>query len=59
MDSLIRIGALWACFAAAALAQTPAMKPGVTVWIYETGEEMRELPILVDGQTPSISADFA
>ncbi len=39
-------------------AQSPALKPGVTVWLYETGEEMRELPVLVDGQTPNISADF-
>ncbi|MES2440001.1 MAG: family 16 glycoside hydrolase [Verrucomicrobiota bacterium] len=60
MDSLIRIGTIiTCCFAgASALAQTPALKPGVTVWLYETGEEMRELPVLVDGQTPSISADF-
>lgn len=43
---------------AAASAQTPALKPGVTVWLYETGEEMRELPILVDGQTPTVSEDF-
>ncbi|MDB6076477.1 MAG: hypothetical protein JWO82_224 [Akkermansiaceae bacterium] len=40
-------------------AQVKAMKPGVTVWLYETGEEMRELPILVDGQTPNVSDDFA
>ncbi|MBB5353604.1 hypothetical protein HNR46_003865 [Haloferula luteola] len=40
------------------MGQNPAMKPGVTVWLYETGEEMRELPILVDGQTPTVSADF-
>ena len=40
-------------------AQSPALKPGVTVWLYETGEEMRELPMLVDGQTPNISDDFA
>lgn len=39
-------------------AQVPALKQGVTVWVYEIGEEMRELPILVDGQTPTVSADF-
>ncbi len=58
MDSLIRIVTGWICLAMAALAQTPALKPGVTAWLYEIGEEMRELPILVDGQTPSVSADF-
>jgi len=59
MDSLIRFGAILACCFAGAVAQTtPAMKPGVTVWVYETGEEMRELPVLVDGQTPNVSADF-
>lgn len=54
------------CWAAASVAasvslsaQTPALKPGVTVWVYEIGEEMRELPILVDGQTPNVSNDFA
>ncbi|WP_193210783.1 family 16 glycoside hydrolase [Luteolibacter marinus] len=41
-----------------ARAQGPALKPGVTVWLYETGEDMRELPVLVDGQTPTVSADF-
>jgi hypothetical protein len=40
-------------------AQSPALKPGVTVWLYEIGEEMRELPVLVDGQTPNVSNDFA
>jgi hypothetical protein len=40
-------------------AQSPALKPGVTVWLYEIGEEMRELPVLVDGQTPNVSDDFA
>ncbi|RYD41725.1 MAG: hypothetical protein EOP85_12255, partial [Verrucomicrobiaceae bacterium] len=38
-----------------ATAQT--MKPGVTTWIYELGEELRELPVLVDGQTPNVSGD--
>ena len=58
MDALIRFSAILACCFASALAQTPALKPGVTVWVYETGEEMRELPVLVDGQTPTVSADF-
>lgn len=58
MDSLIRIGAISACCLAGAWAQTPALKPGVTAWLYETGEEMRELPVLVDGQTPTVADDF-
>jgi hypothetical protein len=51
----------WVALAASATlsAQTPALKPGVTVWLYEIGEEMRELPVLVDGQTPNVSDDFA
>ncbi|RYD56563.1 MAG: hypothetical protein EOP83_21320, partial [Verrucomicrobiaceae bacterium] len=61
MDSLIRFGTILACCFAGAVAQAqtiPALKPGVTVWVYDTGEEMRELPVLVDGQTPNVSADF-
>ena len=58
MDALIRLGAALACCFASVMAQTPALKPGVTVWVYETGAEMRELPVLVDGQTPTVSADF-
>ena len=48
----------WVILCGALRAQTPVMKPGVTVWLYETGEEMRELPLLVDGQTPTVSNDF-
>ncbi|MES2475031.1 MAG: family 16 glycoside hydrolase [Verrucomicrobiota bacterium] len=39
-------------------AQSGAMKPGVTAWIYELGEELREVPVLVTGQTPNVAGDF-
>ncbi|MBK1882142.1 DUF1080 domain-containing protein [Luteolibacter pohnpeiensis] len=38
--------------------QEKAMRPGVTVWVYELGEELRELPLLVDGQTPNVSGYY-
>lgn len=34
------------------------MKPGVTVWIYDLGQDLRALPRLVDGQTPNAAADY-
>ncbi|GAA5125802.1 hypothetical protein GCM10023212_28240 [Luteolibacter yonseiensis] len=39
-------------------AQGPAMKPGVTVWVYELGQSLREIPVLVDGQTPNAAEDY-
>src|SRR5690606_29503574 len=56
--TIFTVGAIAAVAPLPSSAQTPAMKPGVTVWLYETGEEMRELPVLVDGQTPNVSNDY-
>ncbi|MES2922992.1 MAG: family 16 glycoside hydrolase [Verrucomicrobiota bacterium] len=39
-------------------AQGSAMKSGVTVWVYELGQELREVPVLVDGQTPNSAGDY-
>ncbi len=39
-------------------AAAQAMKSGVTVWLYELGESLREIPVLVDGQTPNAAGDF-
>lgn len=38
-------------------ASAQTMKPGVTTWVYELGAELRELPVLVDGQTPNVAGD--
>lgn len=60
MKTLLQLGVIFSwCVGTIASAQTPAMKPGVTVWLYDIGTPMRELPILVTGQTPNVSADFA
>lgn len=55
---------VWALLAAALLqpgankAYGQAMRPGVTVWVYNTGEAMTQLPTLIDGQTPSYADDL-
>ncbi len=49
--------ALTAILSQSGHAQVPAMKPGVTAWVYETGEPMDRLGILVAGQTPNYSDD--
>jgi glucose/arabinose dehydrogenase len=39
------------------VAQEAALKPGVTIYLYDIGESLDALPTLVAGQTPNVSFD--